>query len=783
MAIKRVRVIGGWDNEIETDGSWHNFLAGDIITDESPTSAWHNHRVLVEGFDGGGLYGRRDDLTACHYDSNPHGGKDLTLLELPGYKFKVGDKVVFIGSGNRPSGKRGKVIVINPEVKEKARFLVEFTEWLGRNCDGNWADCWQQPWFPAKYENSSHSRWWCHEEELEIFIAPKEVMAVSDNMPAWLKEMIIALKAEVAQLFILFGNVGDWQKTADGRYLYLGDYLNEIFKQRLVMTYSVSAGLQFGEPAEEREKEFRRLWKKVVQKSQSLVGQSTAAGQARQQMLEAMEKAPLEQLLGGRSPDTVFPILEKIIKDDGAGDDLSVEPLKKSLIINYAHNVAGAAQGTVLTAADKVNIETIERWAAEAKIKEAASVVILITSQWSDLAPALRASQAKIKAIRLPKPNEEERTVYWQRLLSDGVTIETGLDAAKLGRLTSGLSLTQISNLYRVAQTTDSAITLSVLKNRKQEILNQEFGGQLKVTVPDWGFDYFGGKDEVKRHLLEIRDNIFSGMTRRCPMGILACGPPGTGKTFLFSCWAYECGFNFVTITNPRSLWLGESERIMEEILAALDDLSPVIVVEDEADQSETPRDVPNGDSGVSNHLRQMKFMFCSEPKRRGRVIWVRISNRDDLIDAAYKRKGRTDDTIPFILPSEKELAEIFSVMFARYEIPTEITDFSPLARKVAAKTYCTGADVEWMVLEADKLAGRENEEKVLTRHLEETIDDWEMNLDPRDIDHQTILAIFGSSRRLRPANWRQIVADAQARLRTSSPPPTPFIVGSLTKS
>ena len=170
----------------------------------------------------------------------------------------------------------------------------------------------------------------------------------------------------------------------------------------------------------------------------------------------------------------------------------------------------------------------------------------------------------------------------------------------------------------------------------------------MQVKVPLWGFDLFGGKDNVKQYLLEVRDNILIGIGRRAPMGLLAKGPPGTGKTYMFECWAYECGFNFVTINNPRSMWVGQSEDIFQQILSALDDLSPVIVIEDEANQSEAPRDVPNGDSGVSNRLRQMKFTFCSDPKRRGRVIWVRITNRDDLLDEAYKRKGRSDDLFPF---------------------------------------------------------------------------------------------------------------------------------------
>ena len=159
-----------------------------------------------------------------------------------------------------------------------------------------------------------------------------------------------------------------------------------------------------------------------------------------------------------------------------------------------------------------------------------------------------------------------------------------------------------------------------------------------------------------------------------------------------------------------------------------------------------------------------MKFMFTSDPKRRGRVIWVRISNRADLIDAAYKREGRSDDTIPFLMPKAEEYEGIFKVIFARYSIPTDITDFSRFGREVADKIYCTGASIEWMVLEADRYAGREGKDKVEAIHLEQAIADWEMKLDPGEVDRQIILAIEGSSKRLRPRDWETILLNARIR-------------------
>lgn len=577
---------------------------------------------------------------------------------------------------------------------------------------------------------------------------------MNDKMPNWLSELMLKFKAGIGHLFILWGNVYDLQRNMRGEYLSLYQYLAEIFEQRdLVMFYSLSSGLQFAN--EEMEKFFRSRFLGSGSASQGGASATQAAAQGFQQ--NQASNAPLSQLIGD-TPIQVFKFLERILTDD------CEEAPKCAIVVDFAHNIASGQIGNN-NAGDRVNAEILERWAKDERIKSAGNTVILLSPSLAGLADGLRSSQSEAVAVRIPKPNCDERTFRWNYNQSQNGVDFSGLTSEFLGRITNGLSLKQIDSIYKIAREEQIPITLPLVKKKKQEILETEFGDRVKVKVPNWGFDYFGGKDYLKTHMLEIRDNILNGMLRRAPMGILASGPPGTGKTFFFECWAYECGFNFVEIENPRSMWVGQSEEIAEKIFAALDDLSPVIVVEDEADQSETPRDTPNGDSGVSNRLRQMKFKFTSDPKRRGRVIWVRISNRSDLIDTAYKREGRSDDTIPFLMPDPDEYEDIFKVMFSRYEIPTAVTDFSPFAKDVADKVYCTGASVEWMVLEADKYAGREGKDKVETEHLRQSVSDWEMKLNPADVDRQLILAIEGSSKRLRPDDWKTILADAQNRV------------------
>jgi len=586
----------------------------------------------------------------------------------------------------------------------------------------------------------------------------------------WQDELIKQL-ALGRNMFILWGNTGDMQKNRKGEYATIRQYLvEEYLRQRMVIFYSISTGIQFVNT------DMENIFRQEYLSGNQGAAPANAAQRVAQGLHQGMvTSASIDQLVGGKTPEVVLPLLAKVMenslevsrlnKDTVKKLNISGSILKKAIIVDFAHNLVPASS-VHQSIQDRIIVETLENISRSQEVSATGNVMILITPNLVDLADPLRSTQTNIPAIRIPKPNEEERTKFWSDLIQQNhIKVEEGINAKVLGIDTSGLSIWQIRSIYEDARYGKLPITLSMIKEEKRKILEKEFGDRVKIKIPTRGFKYFGGKKKVKEYLLEIRDNILRGMLRRVPMGILAAGPPGTGKTFLFECWAYECGFNFVEIQNPRNMYVGNSEANMQRMLACLEDLAPVIVVEDEADQSEGSRDALSGDSGVSNRLRQKKFEFCSRPDIRGRVIWVRISNRPDLIDSAYKRKGRSDEIIPFVPPSRDEYPEIFKVKFSHYEIPTEIRDFSIFIEKVAEKKYVTGADIEWMTLESDKIAAREGSDLIKAVHLFRAIDEWENSIDPNEINRQIILSIEGSSRNMRPENWEDILKCAKREL------------------
>jgi SpoVK/Ycf46/Vps4 family AAA+-type ATPase len=823
--------INGRSVQVTTDGAIWDFRAGDIISSDCFEESLKDKRFRVEGYtlDDGKirlwLICIDSDYKYARYLSDP---SKLYLIERPGYKYKVGDRVRILAGD--AINKEATVIAIRPDIPAMQEvYLLEADDFTKGNAVFKE---WNMPWFPNAFiprQNGEYklNKFWFWEEGLvglgvnvagrapasipadpSIAITKKdsdqEALAYAEQLrmeaqtappldirPAWFFEMIKKYKAGVSHLFILNGNIYDWQRDQSGRCHTLKQLLTNRFEgSELVMFYCLSQNVSVAK--ESMVATFKNHLQKTGevanpqadprQGNSAIVNARQGANQAR------FESASVEEAVGCCQPDSMLAKLEKILlfreetadgRRGNPNENGNGHPPKKVLIIDYAHNLVPEGMGTH-DPVTKICIETMERWAKDQRIAEAGSMVILLTPTLSSVAEGIRSPISGSVGVNIPLPDEEMRLAFSQeKLAANQVQLEEGFTPDVFARITSGLTLKKIEELIAMARMNAEPMILNRIKELKQKVLEDEYGDLLKVKVPKYGLNYYGGRQDMKNFMMEVWENMKKGMLRRVPMGILMDGPPGTGKTFAAECWAGSCGCNFAELGNMRSKWVGESEQNFEKILYIAKALAPVIIIEDEADQSETGRDTPNGDTGVSNRLRQMKFKFCSDPENRGKVIWIRVSNRSDLLDEAYRRKGRTDTHISFGFPSVIEMEAIFKVVHLRLGIPMEITDFKPFAERVKEKVYCTCSDIEWMVIEADKLAGRDNSDTVKAEHLIRAIDSWRMPLNPEEVDNQLELAITNSD--LRPEDWEQQLADIQKRrkshycmapIKNSQPPP-----------
>src|SRR5574342_890871 len=142
----------------------------------------------------------------------------------------------------------------------------------------------------------------------------------------------------------------------------------------------------------------------------------------------------------------------------------------------------------------------------------------------------------------------------------------------------------------------------------------------LEFVQSKYDLSMVAGHAKAKKKLQDAAAALRAGKAEVLPMGYVICGPVGTGKTFLTTCFAGEVGIPAVSLKNFRSQWQGVTEGNLERVLTLLKAMSPIAVVVDEADAQLGDRS-SMGDSGVSNRVFAQIAAFMGNTELRGKVI------------------------------------------------------------------------------------------------------------------------------------------------------------------
>jgi SpoVK/Ycf46/Vps4 family AAA+-type ATPase len=122
--------------------------------------------------------------------------------------------------------------------------------------------------------------------------------------------------------------------------------------------------------------------------------------------------------------------------------------------------------------------------------------------------------------------------------------------------------------------------------------------------------------------------------------------------------------------------------------------MGPVIVIIDEADAALGDREA-EGDSGTSSRVFGMIASQMGDTRYRGKILWMLLTARPDLLPIDLKRQGRAEVHIPLFYPNERrELEDLFVVMAKKLGTTLSREDVPP----VAELGRLSGADVEGIV-------------------------------------------------------------------------------------
>jgi SpoVK/Ycf46/Vps4 family AAA+-type ATPase len=179
-----------------------------------------------------------------------------------------------------------------------------------------------------------------------------------------------------------------------------------------------------------------------------------------------------------------------------------------------------------------------------------------------------------------------------------------------------------------------------------------------------------------------------------------------------------ELGVPCVILKNFRSKYVGETEGNLERVLSVLRAMGPVVVVVDEADAALGSRE-QEGDSGTSSRVFAMIAAQMGDTRYRGRIIWMLLTARPDLLPIDLKRQGRAEVHIPLFYPTEEaELRQMFVILAKKLGSRVAIEDVPPITQR----GHLSGADIEGMVGRAWRSSLLAGADHITREALEEVI-------------------------------------------------------------
>jgi SpoVK/Ycf46/Vps4 family AAA+-type ATPase len=537
------------------------------------------------------------------------------------------------------------------------------------------------------------------------------------RIPQWFPNWASALSelyfSGSTSLFVLHGNVNDLVPLAADASAYGGvpDFLAEQVFGRwdLVLYYDLARGLRAFAG-----RDGARL-KEMVTLANEKVGDLSAAR---------------------KDPTTAFALLDRFVQNNIMAGESS---LSAAIVIDHASFLLPNGEPGRLSPAAPQQVVTLLNWAASPHVKRL-NMAIAILDESAPALSELITSNPYIAKIEVPMPDEAARAQFLNYALEGrDINIACDYTVAELAHLTAGISCVDINVLMQSAFESGHRLDAAHMRRLKKDLIERQCRGLVEFVEPRWNTDVLVGHSSVKQRLREDAQLLQRGDTETLPMGYLVCGPVGTGKTFLAQCMAGEMGAPCLVLKNFRSKYVGETEGNLERVLGVLRAMGPVVVVIDEADAALGNRE-QEGDSGTSSRVFALIAAQMGDTRYRGKILWMLLTSRPDLLPIDLKRQGRAEVHIPLFYPSmQEELRAMFQAMGrkAGFELnSSEIPDV-PLTGQLS------GADIEGIVTRAARRSRLRGDKDITKAALEHELAGFLPSLEGLEKEMQEIAAML----------------------------------------
>jgi SpoVK/Ycf46/Vps4 family AAA+-type ATPase len=438
-----------------------------------------------------------------------------------------------------------------------------------------------------------------------------------------------------------------------------------------------------------------------------------------------------------------------------------------ALVLDYAQFLAPGGEGSRSSASRLVRLLA---WATNPLLRRVNVSIVLITDSIAEMHPRLVANPA-VTAIDVPLPDASDRERF-----AIATATATGVSAAQMeavkrtAALAGGLTLESLRAIITMSAREGTPPDGPEFALKKKDLIERSCQGLIEFIQPRLTLDAVAGHATAKNRLESDARAIKRGQFESAPMGYLICGPVGTGKSFIAECYAGSVGIPCAVLKNFRSKYVGETEGNLEHALDVLRSLGPVVVIIDEADAALGNRQ-SDGDSGTSARVFSMIARQMGDTRYRGKIVWMLLTSRPDLLPIDLKRQGRAEVHIPLFYPHDQaEMEAMFTAMARKSHVK-----LAPgLPGPVDLSLGLSGADIESVVLAARRKgleraadAGKPAPDTISAEDLKAALDDFMPSAQGLEKEMQEIAAVLEcTEKRFLPERWQKEVSQPGGRSR-----------------
>jgi len=467
------------------------------------------------------------------------------------------------------------------------------------------------------------------------------------------------LNSRQSRSLLVTGNIHDLffhaSESGPANYVTLLDFLAAqwALRDRILVIYELNGPIRFVRPEDaEAVRDAWLKWRIGLDKNQLAVARMLSNSKAtqEQQAIAVAYDANLQAAIG--NPTVALELMRQMCLCSRAlvgGKPVLEEDLL--IIIEGADMLVPEAAITSLSDIDRHRVAVLHDWFSDPGFMNGEDAVVMLAESRS-LVHHRVAKLPQVIEVQVPAPDEPARQQFIDWFMAHGAAVQLWGTKEELARYTAGLSIHALMQLLKGARHEAKALTQQQVVAKVEEFIQSQLGEDIvEFKKPTHRLEDCIGFSNLKVFLRDELMPRFKASGADALSGAAVAGPIGGGKTFMFEAVAAELDMVVLVLKNIRSQWYGQTDVIFERLRRVLDALAKVLIFVDEADTQ-------FGGVGADTHETERRLTgkiqaMMSDPKLRGRVVWLLMTARIHLLSPDIRRPGRVGDLIIPVLDPE----------------------------------------------------------------------------------------------------------------------------------